>query len=279
MEKKCVWNKPQILNWIANLLYAVAVVMFLYGVLFVVVHLPIFPLREVRIEGELKHVSSQQVKLITARYLKGNFFTVDLENTRDAFKKLPWARNVTVRRRWPSALEVVIEEHKELARWGNVALVNTYGELFNAASDSELPIFLGPADGVHEVTDHFGVMRELLASVSLRVSEIALTPRRSWQIRTDNGLVIALGREEMESRLKRFVSVYPQTVTSANGHLSYVDLRYPNGFSVRKEGGQVTNKTSPPVVEAKKMKTKLPATKKKSENKKSAQHNRSRQKN
>ena len=273
-----MWNKPQILNWIANLLYAVAVVMFLYGVLFVVVHLPIFPLREVRIEGELKHVSSQQVKLITARYLKGNFFTVDLEKTRDAFKKLPWARNVTVRRRWPSALEVVIEEHKELARWGNVALVNTYGELFNAASDSELPIFLGPADGVHEVTKHYGALSELLGSVEMKVSEIALTPRRSWQIRTDNGLIIALGRDEMVSRLKRFVSVYPQTLASANGHLNYVDLRYPNGFSLRKLGGVEANKALASVLDKKQTNQSLKAKQKNSEAQKSGRLNQSKQK-
>lgn len=273
-----MWNKPQILNWIANLLYAIAVVMLLYGVLYVVVHLPIFPLREVRIEGELKHVSSQQVKLITARYLKGNFFTVDLENARDAFKKLPWARNVTVRRRWPGALEVVIEEHRELARWGSVALVNTYGELFNAASDSELPVFLGPADGVHEVTEHFSAMSELLATAKLSVSEIALTPRRSWQIRTRNGLVIALGREEMESRLKRFVSVYPQTLTSANGHLSYVDLRYPNGFSVRKTGGLDSGKGAAPSVDTKVTKKMLQDKTKKTGNKKPSQLNQLRQK-
>jgi cell division protein FtsQ len=49
-----------------------------------------------------------------------------------------------LRRRWPDKLEVVIEEHQALARWGNVALVNTHGELFYAATNKELPVFLGP---------------------------------------------------------------------------------------------------------------------------------------
>ena len=73
--------------------------MLLYGVLYVVVHLPIFPLREVRVEGELHHVTREQLKLIAERHLKGNFFTLDLAKARDAFEKLPWARNVSVRRR------------------------------------------------------------------------------------------------------------------------------------------------------------------------------------
>ncbi len=228
-----MWDKPQILNWIANALYAVAFVLFMYAALFTVVHLPIFPLREIRVEGELKHVTREQVKLIAGHYLQGNFFTVNLVKTREAFQKLPWARNVSVRRRWPNRLEVVIEEHEELARWGNIALVNTHGELFHAASDADLPVFYGPGDGVKEIAEHYGSFNELIKPMTLKVKEMTLTPRRSWQLTTNTGLVIALGREDMEMRLNRFVGVYAKTLASAKGSLTYVDLRYPNGFAVR----------------------------------------------
>ena len=228
-----MWDKPQILNWVANALYAVAFVLFMYAVLFTVVHLPIFPLRELRVEGELKHVTREQVKLIASHYLQGNFFTVNLVKTREAFQKLPWARNVSVRRRWPNRLEVVIEEHEELARWGNIALVNTHGELFHAASDAELPVFYGPGDGVKEVAEHYGSFNELIKPIGLKVKEMTLTPRRSWQLTTNTGTVIALGRDEMDMRLNRFVGVYSKTLGSVKGNLTYVDLRYPNGFAVR----------------------------------------------
>ena len=86
-----MWDKPQALNWLANLFFALALVMFMYGVLFVVIHLPIFPLREVKVDGQLTHVTREQVKLIVGRYIQGNFFTLDLPKTRTAFQKLPWA--------------------------------------------------------------------------------------------------------------------------------------------------------------------------------------------
>ena len=81
-----MWDKPAVLLWIANLLYALAAVLLLYAVLFVVVHLPIFPLREVKVEGELQHVTREQLRMIVSRHLQGNFFTLDLEKTRDAFQ-------------------------------------------------------------------------------------------------------------------------------------------------------------------------------------------------
>ena len=55
-----MWDKPTLLNWIANLLFALSVVAMLYAALYAVVHLPIFPLREVKIDGQLNHVSREQ---------------------------------------------------------------------------------------------------------------------------------------------------------------------------------------------------------------------------
>ncbi|HWU83507.1 MAG TPA: cell division protein FtsQ/DivIB [Methylophilaceae bacterium] len=242
-----MWDKPVLLNWIANFFYALATVLLVYGLIYVVVHLPIFPLREVRVDGQLDHVTREQVKLIVDRHLRGNFFTLDLVKARDAFQKLPWARNVSVRRRWPDKLEVTVEEHKELARWGNIALVNTYGELFHAASDSDLPVFYGPGDGVREVAEHYGRYSTLLGVTGMKISELALTPRRAWEIKADNGMVIELGRERMEERLEKFASVYQNTLANLGVNVVYADLRYPNGFAVRRpvKAGEASGRGGP----------------------------------
>jgi cell division protein FtsQ len=229
-----VWNKPQLLNWIANFLFATSIVMLLYGLLFVVVHLPIFPLREVRVEGDLSHVNREQIKLIVAKHLKGNFFTLNLERTRDAFEKLPWARSVSVRRRWPDQIVVGIEEHQALARWGNLALVNTHGELFHAASDAVLPVFYGPGDGVLEVTKGYAQFEKTLRMANMNIAQLKLSPRRAWEIKTQDGMQIALGRVDMEKRLEKFAKGYVTTLSHLNVKVTYADLRYPNGFAVRK---------------------------------------------
>ncbi len=242
-----MWDKPRLLNWIANFLFALSVVLMLYALLFVVVHLPIFPIREVKVNGQLSHVNREQIKLIVAKHLKGNFFTLDLIKTRDAFEKLPWARNVSVRRRWPDKLDVVIEEHQALARWGNIGLVNTHGELFQAATDADLPVFYGPGDGVMEVTKSYGNYSQILNKADIRIAQVTLSPRRAWEIKTDKGLLIALGRVDMEARLDKFASAYKSTLSQLNVKVVYADLRYPNGFAVRKPAGlrPMTSKSSP----------------------------------
>ncbi len=268
-----MWDKPRLLNWIANLLYALSVVLVLYALVFVVVHLPIFPIREVKVDGQLAHVNREQIKLIVAKHMKGNFFTLDLEKTRDAFEKLPWAREVSVRRRWPDKLDVVIEEHQALARWGNIALVNTHGELFQAAADAELPVFYGPGDGVMEVTTNYGAYSQIMNKANIKIAQVSLSPRRAWEIKTDKGLVIALGREEMQARLNKFARAYQSTLSQLNVNVAYADLRYPNGFAVRKPANliykQVLDKTldntlpivpAKPAKVAKPVKTPKPAT-------------------
>src|SRR3954469_632451 len=118
-----MWDKPAVLNRIANVLFAAACALAIYGALRYVVRLPVFDLKQLVVEGSVAHVTRTQVEAITARELSGNFFTLDLNAARAAFEKLPWVRAVNVRRQWPDRLDVVIEEHVPLARWGNDAIV------------------------------------------------------------------------------------------------------------------------------------------------------------
>lgn len=231
-----MWDKPQLMLWIANLLYALAAILLFYAVLFLLVHLPVFPVREIKVEGDLKHVTREQVQLIVRRELKGNFFTLDLDQARKAFEKLPWVREVSVRRRWPDQLEVALEEHEALARWGNIGLVNTHGELFRAASNADLPVFSGPTGTVKDVTERYTSFTQLLAPLNLRPVQVVLSQRRAWQLRLDSGLTVELGREQTDARLTKFVAVYAETVGQLGQAVRYVDLRYPNGFAVRLPG-------------------------------------------
>ena len=112
-----------------------------------------FPINEVGIKGEYEKINKSQVDLIKNKYIKKNFFAVNLQDTRDAFKKLPWIRDVSIRRDWNKfGLLVEIESHKPIARWSNRGLVNSYGEIFHAAYEDNLPLFLGPDKFVDEVT-------------------------------------------------------------------------------------------------------------------------------
>jgi cell division protein FtsQ len=231
-----VWDRPQMLLWFASLLTGLAVLLFMYAALLVLVHSPLFPVRQIHVGGELAHVSREQLQYIVKHELKGTFFTMDLERARHAFEKLPWVRTVGLRRRWPDQVEVKIEEHVALARWGNAGLVNTLGERFDAATSETLPVLDGPEGSEAEIARGYRTFQTLLKTIDRPASRVSLSPRRAWRLELDKKLTVELGREDAEQRLRKFVEAYPRTIAIINRPVDYVDLRYPNGFAVSLPG-------------------------------------------
>jgi len=228
-----MWDRPDILNSAANALYGIAVLLALVVTAAFAIRLPIFPLREVRLDVAPAHVTRQQVEFVVRRELRGNFFTLDLDAVGSAFRRLPWVRNVELRRRWPDRLEVTLEEHLPLARWATAGLVNTHGELFEAEYPGPLPVFTGPAGAAKEMAIQYEYFRRGLAGIAERPAEVQVSPRRAWRLKLESGLTLALGRERIEARFDRFVAAYERAVATLAQPIEYVDLRYSNGFAVR----------------------------------------------
>ena len=96
-----MWDKPALLNAAATALFALAALLVLAAIAVYAARLPQFSLREVRIAGELKHVTREQVEDVVRREVHGGFFTVNLNTARDAFERMPWVRGANLRREWP----------------------------------------------------------------------------------------------------------------------------------------------------------------------------------
>ncbi len=233
-----MWNNARALNRISATSVAMAILMLMCAMAWRVAHFETFAVREISVVGDIRHVTRVQVEAIVFNELEGTFFTADLGAAKTAFEKLPWVRRVDVRRRWPNRLEIAVEEHRELARWGNSALVNRYGEVFEGASNNRLPEFEGPDGSFHEVTRKYVQFDEALKRIGLRVEFVQVSERRAWSVRLDDGTVIELGRDGVIARLNNFVAAYERSVARLEGSARHIDLRYANGFSVRVKGLQ-----------------------------------------
>lgn len=231
-----MWDKPALLNRIADLLVVAALIGLLYGGVSWLVRLPVFAITEVRVVTPLTHVTAEQVANIVRREINGTIFTLQPVSARLAFEKLPWVRQAQVRRQWPGGLEVSLTEHVPLARWGKSALVNVHGEVFEAAYDGDLPVFNGPAGASKEMAIQYDHFRRSLAVIDRKPGEISVSARRAWQVRLNDGMTLDLGRENVEERLRRFVAVYPRTIARMSRPVDRVDLRYANGFAARVPG-------------------------------------------
>lgn len=236
------WDRPVLLNLVADLLIVLGVAGMAWAAATSIQRLPLFPFREVVVMTPVENVTRNQIEQAAKVALDGNFFTIDLDQVRTTFEKLPWVRQATVRRRWPDSMELNIEEHVAVARWqradGESRFVNEQGEVFAAASDRELPVFSGPDEEAPQMMARFREFSELLAPTGHKVAALTLSSREAWQIKLDDGLLVELGRDEekhnLAERLQRFVVWYqPAIATVQVSRATAVDLRYPNGFALR----------------------------------------------
>lgn len=239
-----MWDNALLLRNIAHALFAFSAFAVLCGVIYYMVHLPgWFPVRSIRLDEAPQRIVAANVLAVARNEMRGNFFTVDIERLRHTLEKLPWVRSVNIRREFPDRLAVRLEEHQALARWNNSALVNIQGEVFGGESEQALPGFIGQLSDSSEIAKRHVQFSRLLAGLNLQVSQLALSQRHAWQLRLSNGLVLELGREEMQQRLARFVAAYPYSLAiqkvegrgqRTEGAVACVDLRYRNGFAVRR---------------------------------------------
>ena len=240
-----MWNNPRVLNLTANVLYALAAFITIGAGAYALGRSPAFPIKLIRIEGDLSKVERGRIVEALQGRLHGTFFNLDLNLVRERFESVPWVRRAAVRRSWPDRLEVHLEEHVELARWGRREggqLVNVNGEIFTASTNSDLPVFEGPKGSAMDVTRGHAEFTRLLSPLGLLPRQVVLSERRAWQLKLNSGLVLQLGRDlpkdGVNQRLSRFVEAYPRALGQMKRRLDYVDLRYPNGFVLRVPGLQ-----------------------------------------
>ena len=237
-----LWDRPQLLNLIADTLMVVGAAGLGYAAVAALSRLPVYPLREVVVTTPLAQVTTAQLEYAARSSLRGNFFTVDLDDVRGAFEKLPWVRRADVRRRWPGGIEVRLEEHVASAYWrvgetGDMRLVNRYGEVFSAASNAKMPVFSGPEGSSSVLLAKFDEFTGKLGPLGKQLVGVSLSAREAWQLKLDDGLTIELGHDQVKApideRLARFVRHYPKARTELNMNVAVVDLRYPSGFALR----------------------------------------------
>lgn len=192
-----------------------------------------WPIERILYGGEAAKVPPDALEAL-ARKLHGMpGGDVSLAAVREAARRLPWVRDAAVRRRFPDGLEITLQTHQALARWGQDMLVSSAGDVFSGATDAKLPRFDGPDGAGPRMAQEYPQIRRLLEPLASPVSELRLSARGAWEVVLDSGLALELGRGDIEPRLARFARAWPG-LAAANVQTRHADLRYENGFALRR---------------------------------------------
>jgi len=194
------------------------------------------PIQTVALEGRFQRVSPLEVEKAVRGVSRGvGLIAVDLSAVSRSVRRIPWVDSVTVGRSWPHGLSIYVVEQVPVARWGETGLLNQRGEVF--ANDlqhvpAELPALLGPAGTQALVTQRYLAAQGRLTEAGMRLSQVTLDARGAWEFSLDNGVVLRLGRYQVDERFNRFMVAASRVVGARAQEIAYIDLRYANGFAV-----------------------------------------------
>ena len=193
------------------------------------------PIRQVRIEGKFRNLSTNTLQELVQVRVIGGFFNINVSAIRDTLLTEPWVKDVSVHRVWPDSLQVYVTEQDATAIWKDSALLNKSGILFTPDKTSfpkNLPVLDGPEGTQTLVMNKYLYLKSKLDTIDLKISILKLNDRRAWVFETENGLKVKLGRKDFDERVARFVDLVSISLGNKIQSAELIDMRYPNGFAV-----------------------------------------------
>jgi len=247
----------RLMNAVAALLVAGAVLA--AGVLALrwVMAWPVFAIRAIQVEGDVNRNSVASLRANAMSRLSGSFLSMNLQQGRAAFEAVPWVRHASVQRVWPMRLKVRLEEHRAAAYWEQRAegadadsdasteraLVNSFGEVFQAnlgdVEDESLPVLAGPAGSAARMLRLWQLLQPRVELLGDGLERLDLSGRGSWRLGLETGAAIELGRgseAELVARFDQFARSVGQVTGRYQARLLSADLRHADGYALKLRG-------------------------------------------
>ena len=239
----------RVMNFTAALLVAGCVLLAVGALGLWALRHPRFAIAGLTVEGEMLHNNAVTLRTQVLPRLSGSFFTVRLDEVRQAFEAVPWVRQAVVQREFPNRLHVTLREHEAAAFWGpdsETRLVSPLGEVFDVnpgdLDDEALPRLNGPIGQAQLVLAMYEILQPQFVPLHNPLRVLELTGRGSWRAELASGTELELGRgtpQEVSARVQRLVQTLEEAAhryARKVDAVETVDLRHPGGYALRLRG-------------------------------------------
>ncbi len=194
------------------------------------------PLKSVAVEGQFQYLpKNRAMELITAE-IDGDFLQLNLDHLKNVLEADPWVEHVSLSRRWPDTLLVKIAEQQPIARWDTNGFLNQRGEIIRVKEADKLlglPWLQGNEINAREIMQQYQDLSTLLRARGLEIITLKCDNKKSWRITLKNDVDIAIGRDQVMEKMRRFVTVYDNFLSGVWSDVKSIDVRYTNGVAVR----------------------------------------------
>lgn len=194
-----------------------------------------FPIGTVQVSANYQHITRKQLETVLTSYLNASFFSLPVGQLQADLLALDWSNQVSIERIWPDTLKITLVEKKPVALW-NGSLLTAEGALFSVGNEQPhtmLPQLIGPSEQQADVLQNFKKLSKLLSKYGLHAVSLQLRDNQAWELSLSNGVLLRLGKRDLEKRVLRFCRAYPVIFREKAEQLASVDLRYARGMAVQ----------------------------------------------
>ena len=186
---------------------------------------------------EMKRVSPDDLRGISSKIYDEGFLQINLSDIKEEIEQVNWVKSVSLERRWPDQINILIEEEDIIGWWNKDSIINSKGNLFSLDQQSlpgGLIEFYGPDGQQALVYEKYLLFAEELSTRGILIEKVTLDFKGSWVVTIRPNIALRLGKENISERFDRFLMIWDESLLDNLAVIEYIDLRYTEGFSVKK---------------------------------------------
>ncbi|WP_392560816.1 FtsQ-type POTRA domain-containing protein [Orbus sturtevantii] len=214
-------------------------------------------LSQLVLTGDSRFTNEDDIrKAILGLGLPNTYVAQDVDDIQQEIMRLPWVKQVSVRKKWPDRLIVNIVEYQPSYVWNDIFLLDENAIIFSVPKDRVnsdlLPKLFGPIGKEKLILEVYRQLEDISKKsndqhLALSISDAIADEKNAWQLVVkqcikgfcieNQTILLKLGREKIIERYIRFIRLFGdiQADLLTNERLAEIDLRYENGISVKKQ--------------------------------------------
>jgi cell division protein FtsQ len=194
----------------------------------------LMPIRTIQLSGTFQYIDQKEIESTVQQFLGEGFFSLDIRRVQKILSDKPWTESISIRRVWPDRLKIEIIEKRPVARWDEKHLLSDKAIVYQAKTRgfADLPLVHTSASNPGQILHLYYRLASQFAKLNETLVTVSKDSRGALDMRLENGLIIKVGRSDVERKIARFVNIYRQQIQPRQTEIQQLDLRYSNGFAV-----------------------------------------------
>ena len=233
-KRKSVTTTRLEFRWRRSFNWLLLLMPFIGGTVYLSYQDTLLPIKTIQLSGTFRYIDQQEVESAVQQYIGEGFFSLDINRVQKTLGDKPWTESISIRRVWPDRLNIIVVEKKPVARWDNNHLLSDKAAVYRAETKafSELPLVYTAGTNPGQILYLYYRLASQFSSLNETLVAVHKDSRGALDLQLENGLMIKVGRSDIERKILRFVAIYRQQIQPRLAEIQQLDLRYSNGFAV-----------------------------------------------